>query len=191
MHEDRSMTRMDLGTEDEELILVDEFDNQVGTATRSDCHAGRGLRHRAFVIFLFDSDDRVLLQLRSDDKLGGGCWDVSAASHVRNGESYESAIARCLRHELGLSRHGYLRRVLSYVYREPLGERAENEYCVLYTASLDAPVTPNPEEIDAIRFEEMRRVARDVTSNPEGYTRWLREAVDRFLREGSPAVPES
>ena len=172
---------------EEELILVDEFDTEIGTASRRECHAGEGLRHRAFVVFLFDDDGKLLLQHRSGRKLGGGRWDVSATSHVRKGETYESAIARCLRSELGLSKHESLRRILSYVYTERLGGVAENEFCVLFTASLEGSVEANPDEIDQIRFATIPKIVEEISRDPARHTKWLREALDSFLRHRAGA----
>src|SRR2546428_10920135 len=80
---------------EEILIRVDDKDNQVGTDTRENCHLGRGLRHRAYVVFLFHGG-RLLLQRRSREKLlwPGDC-DVSYTSHDHPGETnLEAALGR-------------------------------------------------------------------------------------------------
>ena len=46
---------------DEPLVLVDGDDRPVGTDTRARCHAVDGLRHRAFSVYLFDREGRLLL----------------------------------------------------------------------------------------------------------------------------------
>src|SRR5436853_404501 len=79
---------------EEILIRVDDKDNQVGTDTRENCHLGRGLRHRAYVVFLFHGGE-LLLQRRSREKLlWPGYWDVSYTSHVYPGETYFEAALR-------------------------------------------------------------------------------------------------
>tara|TARA_B100000408_G_scaffold36980_1_gene27877 strand:+ start:111 stop:392 length:282 start_codon:yes stop_codon:yes gene_type:complete len=40
---------------DELLILVDRQDNELGVASKAECHTGSGLLHRAFSIFIFNS----------------------------------------------------------------------------------------------------------------------------------------
>jgi isopentenyl-diphosphate delta-isomerase len=47
------------------LILVDEQDNEVGSCEKADCHVGQGKLHRAFSVFLFNPDGKILLQQRS------------------------------------------------------------------------------------------------------------------------------
>ncbi|TMP96168.1 MAG: hypothetical protein E6K99_10430 [Thaumarchaeota archaeon] len=81
---------------EEILIRVDDKDNQVGTDTRENCHLGRGLRHRAYVVFLFHGG-RLLLQRRSREKLlWPGYWDVSYTS----GERVLQASRRGIRRKL-------------------------------------------------------------------------------------------
>lgn len=96
--------------------VVNERDEVIGRQQRNVCHT-RGLRHRATYCLVFDTENRLLLQQRSDkyvsgchilntgsllslvDRakqlriahrklLGGGQWDVSLAEHVLPGETY-------------------------------------------------------------------------------------------------------
>jgi len=83
------------------LILVDDNDNQIGTDTRENCHAGKGKRHRAYTAFIFHKG-KMLLQQRSSKKLlWPGAWDVSFTSHVYPGETYQQAASRRALEELG------------------------------------------------------------------------------------------
>jgi isopentenyl-diphosphate delta-isomerase len=159
------------------LILVDDQDNELGTATREDCHRGPGIRHRAFVLLIENDRGEVLLQWRRSSKLGGERWDVSATSHVRRGETYETAIARCARHELGIGQPLAWRRVLSYVYTERLGEWSENEYCCLYAGRYDGSLHPNDAEIGGVKWVRLADLASDIRADPARYTGWLKEAV--------------
>ena len=52
----------------ERLILVDSQDQSVGTLSKTECHAGEGVLHRAFSVFLFNSKHELLLQRRSASK---------------------------------------------------------------------------------------------------------------------------
>ena len=66
----------------EQLILVDSDDNEIGYSSKSDCHKGLGILHRAFSVFLFDSSGELLLQKRSAKKeLWGQYWSNSCCSH--------------------------------------------------------------------------------------------------------------
>ena len=48
----------------ERVICVDEADHIIGEAGKLDAHE-RGLLHRAFSVFLFDDQNRLLLQMRA------------------------------------------------------------------------------------------------------------------------------
>lgn len=55
-------------------IVVDNDDNVVGSANKHDAHrfttaTPRGLLHRAFSVFLFDSTGRLVLQQRAKHKI--------------------------------------------------------------------------------------------------------------------------
>ncbi|MGF1547023.1 MAG: isopentenyl-diphosphate delta-isomerase, partial [Thiotrichales bacterium] len=88
--------------DEELLILVDGDDNVTGYQTKHSTHSGMGLLHRAFSVFVFARDGRLLLQQRSAGKqLWPLHWSNSCCSHPRKGESYVDAAHRRLREELG------------------------------------------------------------------------------------------
>ena len=51
----------------ENVILVDKNDNQVGLMPKLEAHQ-KGLLHRAFSIFIFNSKYELLLQKRASSK---------------------------------------------------------------------------------------------------------------------------
>ena len=166
------------------LILVDDNDNEIGTDTRENCHAGKGKRHRAYTALLFH-DGRMLLQRRSAKKLlWPGAWDVSYTSHVYPGETYQQAASRRAREELQ-AEVGDLKDVHSFVYFAPQGENAENEFCRVLVGDFDGKVAPNPEEMSEVRWAKASEVASDLKAHPETYTPWFRLSFEGFLR--SPA----
>ncbi|XP_006150881.1 isopentenyl-diphosphate Delta-isomerase 1-like [Tupaia chinensis] len=101
----------------EMCILIDENDNKIGAETKKNCHLNenieKGLLHRAFSVFLFNSENKLLLQQRSDAKITfPGCFTNTCCSHpLSNSAEFEennaigvkSAAQRCLQAELGIS----------------------------------------------------------------------------------------
>lgn len=85
------------------LILVDVFDNPIGTADKRRAHTVP-LLHRAFSVFLINDLGELLLQKRASGKYhSGGLWANACCSHPRVGEeSIPSAEAR-LMEELGVT----------------------------------------------------------------------------------------
>jgi isopentenyl-diphosphate delta-isomerase len=163
------------------LVLVDDQDNEIGTETRENCHRGRGLRHRAFVVYLFHGK-RLLLQRRSMKKLlWPGYWDVSVTSHVYRGETYEEAGLRRIQQELNC-RVDRLERVLAFTYWAPYGDYSENEYCVLLVGDFDGKARPNPDEVMDTRYQTLMELKRDLESRGDEYTPWLKLSFEKFLR---------
>ena len=63
-----SAVRQQVSSPTESLILVDDTDEQIGFRAKSECHQGNGLLHRAFSVFIFNREGKVLLQQRSEQK---------------------------------------------------------------------------------------------------------------------------
>lgn len=67
-------------------IVVDVEDNVIGNGTKRDCHIFNdkqsGMLHRAFSVFLFDEENRLLLQKRAPHKLTfPEHWTNTCCSH--------------------------------------------------------------------------------------------------------------
>ncbi len=166
------------------LILVDDNDNEIGTDTRENCHAGSGKRHRAYTALLFH-DGKLLLQQRSMKKLlWPGAWDVSFTSHVYPGETYQQAAARRALQELK-AKVGPLADVYSFVYFAPQGGNAENEFCRVLVGDFDGSISPNHDEIMAVRWAGVADLRSDLSVHPDDYTPWFRLSFEGFLK--SPA----
>lgn len=164
----------------ESLIVVDHTGRRIGVAERSVCHQGEGIRHRAFVTFIFTRDGKCLVQKRAASKLGGNCWDVSATSHVWANESYDAAIRRCLKHELGITETLRPRYQLAYIYQNQLGDCAENEHCSLFFVNYDGPVQGNSDEMDEIRWFTLADLRAWFEQDEKQFTRWFAEAFHRM-----------
>ena len=46
----------------ENLIIVDFEDNEIGNLSKLECHKNKGVLHRAFSIFLFNTNGQLLIQ---------------------------------------------------------------------------------------------------------------------------------
>ena len=95
----------------EMCMAVDENDRVIDSVSKIDCHRGRGIRHRAFSVLIFDSEDRLLMQQRSSEKITfPGIWANSCCSHPldienENGDPVEGVIhasKRKMLQELGI-----------------------------------------------------------------------------------------
>ncbi len=163
-----------VSSDTEELILVDAEDNETGYLSKGECHDGAGLLHRAFSVFLFDDNGRLLLQQRADSKrLWPGYWSNSCCSHPRRGETMIVATARRLHDELNIQSD------LEYVYKfsyqaqfDDVG--SEHELCHVYVGAVHGPLQPNEHEIQAIRLVSAGELKLELDTEPGRFTPWFR-----------------
>ncbi len=166
----------------EKLITVDADDKVTGYCSRAACHAGDGIQHRAFSIFIFDRDGRVLLQQRSSQKpLWPLFWSNSCCSHPRAGESTAEAAQRRLTEELGIDVP------LTYVYKFAYQARydetgSENELCSVFVGQTDQAIEVNPDEINAWRYLTLDELDDELPAAPERFTPWLKLEWKRLRR---------
>ena len=111
---DSSLSKLDssqLKMMEEMCLVVDDNDNAISSASKIDCHRGGGIRHRAFSVLIFDSENRLLMQQRAEEKITfPGIWANSCCSHpldieFENGDSKEGVIhasKRKMFQELGI-----------------------------------------------------------------------------------------
>lgn len=142
-----------VSSDSESLILVDPEDNEIGVLSKGECHDGDGLLHRAFSVFLFDREGRLLVQQRAAEKrLWPLYWANSCCSHPRAGETMAVATERRMREELGLT--ASLKFIYKFRYQanyEDLG--AEHELCWVYVGRAErSQLAPNPSELAAWKF---------------------------------------
>ncbi len=164
--------------DDEPLIVVDEDNNVIGYQPKADVHAGCGTLHRAFSVFLFDTQGRLLLQQRSASKpLWPLVWANSCCSHPRRGETELEAAHRRVREELGLSAD--LEYVYTFTYHAPYGDKgAEHEVCSVFLGRATGEPLTNETEIADIRWMDAgaldEALAADADAGPDGtYSPWL------------------
>lgn len=126
--------------------IVNEQDQVVGSAPRSEVHA-KGLLHRAAHILLFNQEGKVLLQLRSPHKdRHPNVWDSSASGHIDSGETYSQAASRETKEELGLTQTPKLTE-LAYVEVAP---ETDQEFIKVYTGKCEGPFKPLPSEVSKV-----------------------------------------
>ncbi|MDQ0846646.1 isopentenyl-diphosphate Delta-isomerase [Streptomyces sp. V1I6] len=168
------------------LELVDEEGNTVGTAEKLSAHQAPGQLHRAFSVFLFDEQGRLLLQRRALGKYHSpGVWSNTCCGHPYPGESPFAAAARRTYEELGVSpsllaEAGTVR----YNHPDPESGLVEQEYNHLFVGMVQKPVLPDPEEISETAF-----VTPDELTELHGratFSAWFMTVLDA----ARPAVRE-
>jgi len=140
--------------------IVDDKGKIIGTAPRNVCHGDPSLVHRAAHVLVFNSAGKLLLQLRSNDKdIQPGKWDTSVGGHLAVGEGYEEAALREMEEELGITGVE-----LRYLYDYPLRNAVESENLRSFYAVYDGVVKHQPEEIDDVRWWDIKDVRASLGS---------------------------
>lgn len=202
----------------DECILVDEADNITGHANKYLSHrfeAGqpRGLLHRAFSVFLFNSENKLLLQQRAASKITfPRVWTNTCCSHPLHGYSptevdspadvasgstpgAKRAAVRKLLHELGipseqlpLDRFKYLTR-LHYCAADtgtwgPQAEWGEHEMDYILFIRADVTLAPNPEEVMDTKYVTLPEL-RQMMQPSSGllWSPWFRIIAENFLEK--------
>lgn len=148
----------------EMLDVVDGNNRIIGETPRKGVHETNKL-HRAVHIFMLDSGGKLWIEKRGQSvDTHPGCYDSSAAGHVRKGESYDDAARRETIEELGIENLE-----LKPAYDLPLGPGTKNEFVRLYVA----------------RSDEKPRLHEDAESQ-EPYTV---EEIDMMIKNGEKFVP--
>ncbi len=158
------------------VIVVDQFDNETGSVEKLEAHTS-GILHRAFSIFVFNSDRELLVQKRAHGKYhSGGLWSNSCCGHPRPGEETYAAAKRRLREELNISCD--LQVAFEFLYRVELDNRLiEHEYDHVFIGKFDGLPEPDSSEIEDWKWIGIEELMADLELQPDRYTFWLSAAM--------------
>jgi isopentenyl-diphosphate Delta-isomerase len=160
---------------DENLILVDADDNECGSSSKAAAHDGQGKLHRAFSVFLFDENNRLLLQQRSSSKrLWPLFWANTCCSHPRRGERIQDAVKRRVYEELNIQL-GTCQFLYKFEYHATyLDQGSEHELCRVFVGRHQDEPTFNKEEIAQTKRLRPEILDRELQTQPRLYTPWLK-----------------
>ena len=140
-------------TTDEIVVIVDEKNNVVGAAPRSQMRA-QGLAHRATYILVFNSMGDLYVQKRTPLKdIYPGYYDVAAGGVVLEGEIYEECAKRELEEEMGI--RGIPLTQLFDFYHEDGGSRVWGR---VYRCIYDGEIVLQEEEVESGEFQRIEEV---------------------------------
>lgn len=168
---------------EERVIVVDENDVQLGTETKMAAHR-KGVRHRAFSIFVFNERGELLLQQRAGTKYHSrSLWSNTCCGHPRPDESVTAAAHRRIREEMGFDCP--LGEVLVVAYEARLEDgMIENEIDHILVGEWEQDPDPDPTEAQAWRWTDLRTLTEDLQRAPERYTAWFSTILEQLMRSG-------
>ncbi|XP_054621964.1 isopentenyl-diphosphate Delta-isomerase 1 [Dunckerocampus dactyliophorus] len=187
----------------EMCILIDDNDQRVGADTKKNCHLNsnidKGLLHRAFSVFIFNSEEKLLLQQRSDAKITfPGCFTNTCCSHPLHTDSeleetdaigVRRAAQRRLQAELGIPMEKVTPDEMTYLTRihykaQSDGVWGEHEIDYILFMQKDVELSPDPNEVKHHRYvskEELREMLDKAERKELKITPWFKLIAETFL----------
>jgi isopentenyl-diphosphate delta-isomerase len=168
----------------EYVVLVDEQDNAIGTMEKQQAHV-EGALHRAFSIFIFNSEKKLLLQKRATSKYHcGGLWTNTCCSHPRETENILDAANRRLQEEMGMQCE--LKSIFSFVYKAEFENGlTEHEFDHVLLGLSDQTPELNLEEVEGFRYIGLEDLQLEIKEDPQKFTPWFLIALDRVTEYNS------
>ena len=185
----------------EAVILVDENDSAIGSASKVSAHYQAGLLHRAFSVLMFDREGRLLLQKRADDKVTfPGVWANSCCSHPLSSDTeselidasgVKRAAIRKLHQELGISPDELSLDDFHFVTKMMYSARMnadwiEREIDHILVIQADVDIKINQNEVSEIKWvskQELHQIlAGDIDIGGE-IAPWFRCIAERVMTD--------
>jgi len=163
----------------------------------------RGLLHRAFSVFLFDHENRLLLQQRASEKITfPDMWTNTCCSHplgvpgetgfglTESVEGVKRAAVRKLEHELGIqsdmvpiSEFRFLTRIHYLAPSDGKWGEHEVDYILFIKPSKTVDLAVNPNEVRDSRFVSMEELKAMFKEPGLKYTPWFKLICESMLYE--------
>jgi isopentenyl-diphosphate delta-isomerase len=162
----------------EKVILVDNDGKSLGAMEKMEVHQ-KGLLHRAFSVFLFDSKGNMLLQKRALGKYHSpGLWTNSCCSHPRPGEKLIDAAKRRLIEEMGIATQ--IEMAFHFTYKAQLDQGlTEHEFDHVFVGTYDGIISPNSVEVSDYLYLSLDEIQSSMSKNVDAFTVWFQIAFPR------------
>ena len=159
--------------------MVDDDDKVLGAAEKMEVHE-KGLMHRAFSIFIFNSRKEMLLQQRALNKYhSSGLWSNACCSHPNPYEDTRLAAERRLKEEMGFWTP--LQKLFDFAYKVTFENGlTENEFDHVFLGKYDGEIKMNPEEVINYSFKPMKQIKHELKEIPGIYTAWFHIAFPKI-----------
>ena len=161
------------------VVLVNKKDQEIGTMEKMEAHQ-KGLLHRAFSVFIFNSKGEMLIHRRALGKYHSpGLWTNTCCSHPRPNETVLDAANRRLDEEMGMGES--LSEVVSFVYHHKFDNGlVEHEFDHILTGISDALPSINEDEVDSYKYMGIEELEQSMKQNPDDYSIWFKLAYPKL-----------
>jgi len=183
----------------EAVIQVSENDQVIGPISKLDSHSGAGEYHRAFSVLLFNSNNELLLQRRSMDKVTfPGVWANSCCSHPLHSEEeldetnamgVKRAAVRKLEQELGISPDSISIDDFVFMTKMRYSSRMNQEWIEreldhILVIQADVDVNPNTNEVSEVMWvnrDQLEMMLLEERAAEEAVAPWFRCIAARVM----------
>jgi isopentenyl-diphosphate delta-isomerase len=164
---------------EENVILVNQFDEQIGTMPKMEAHR-KAVLHRAFSVFIMNSKGETMLQQRAAEKYHSPMlWTNTCCSHQRVGETNIEAGKRRLQEEMGFDTE--LKELFNFIYKAPFDNGlTEHELDHVMMGHYEEDPKINTEEVASWKWMRPEAIKNDISQAPENYTAWFKIIFERF-----------
>jgi isopentenyl-diphosphate delta-isomerase len=168
------------------VVLVDSHDHEIGTMEKMEAHE-KGLLHRAFSVFLFNSKGEMLIHQRALSKYHSpGLWTNACCSHPAPNESILDAAKRRMIEEIGIQTE--LSQAFSFEYREQFDNSLiEHELDHVLVGYTDEFPVINTNEVESFRWISIDSLMQEIKVSSEQFTVWfkiiLNQHFDKLKKE--------
>ena len=165
--------------EEEQVILVNENDEQIGLMPKMEAHR-KALLHRAFSVFIFNDNNELMLQQRAAHKYHSPLlWANTCCSHQRDGESNLDAGKRRLQEEMGFVCE--LKEVTSFIYKVPFDNGlTEHELDHILIGYYNENPIINREEVENFKWMNLEAVKIGIADTPNIYSAWFKIIFEKY-----------
>mmetsp|Transcript_14771 Transcript_14771/g.18901 ORF Transcript_14771/g.18901 Transcript_14771/m.18901 type:complete len:304 (-) Transcript_14771:501-1412(-) len=200
---------------EERVILVDDQDNIIGEASKAETHMAKYglLLHRAFSVFLFDNQGRMLLQQRAGSKITFPLyWTNTCCSHPLHipselGHDADTAVqgaknaaVRKLNQELGIPEtqlptedFTYLTKIHYIADSDPIWGEHEVDYVFFINVDNADLSNLNYNEVEDVKYvtqTELKQMLADADAGKIKFTPWSRLIIDEFIYKWWPSYAD-
>ncbi|KAG8527554.1 uncharacterized protein KY384_007706 [Bacidia gigantensis] len=194
---------------EEVCIVLDRDDNPIGSASKNSVrrlrhmmsNVNNGLLHRAFSVFLFNSQNQLLLQQRASEKITfPNMWTNTCCSHPlgipgETGDTLEAAVQgvrtaaqRKLDHELSIKKEqvplGNFKFLTRVHYLAPSdGKWGEHEIDYILFIKADVDHVANANEVKETCYVSQEQLREMFKDNALSFTPWFKLICQSMLFE--------
>jgi isopentenyl-diphosphate Delta-isomerase len=163
----------------EYVVLVNEQDKATGTMEKMEAHK-KGVLHRAFSVFIFNSKGEMLLQQRALNKYhSGGLWTNACCSHPKPDEDTADAALRRLQEEMGFTTE--LEKIFDFVYQAEFDNGlTEHEFDHVFAGEYEGPIEFDKQEVMDYCYKRLEDIRLLLKEHPQKFTQWFHLAFPRI-----------